>query len=173
MKLIHIALASLALLGTAKADTICNDCEYVYYGRYLGAHWAGDRSTFGNRDIVANLTALGVGGQSRGFDDYWIFDLTSNAVVSLTVDSKGTVTGNPIAPTSYAVEIYHDTGSVCDATRCTISHPDFYSPILSKETARRWTGTTVTLPPGRYAIRIAGGTRASGESAYTGTLRAK
>ena len=40
MNLARIATAAtLAFLSlTAKADTICNNCEYFYYGGYLGAH---------------------------------------------------------------------------------------------------------------------------------------
>jgi hypothetical protein len=66
------SLMALALTGVAtQAETVCQNCEYIYdQGSYLGAFWPGDRATFGNRNIVVNLTArLGPGmGQSRQFD---------------------------------------------------------------------------------------------------------
>lgn len=173
MKLLHIAALTL-LATTAQAETICSKCEFTYHGRYLGMHWAGDRSTFQNRNIVADYARLGYGdGHGIDFDQYWVFDLTGNAAVSLTVDSKGTLLPAPNAAPLYGVEIYADTGSYCDQTRCTISTPDFSSPIVSKSVARRWSATTPSLAPGRYIIRVSGMTVLSGESAYSATMIAK
>jgi hypothetical protein len=168
-------LTTLALASPAQADTICKNCEYWYYGAYLGAYWPHDRAGFGNREIVSNLRDLGYGdGQSRGFDDYWVFDLNDDASVTLTVDTKGTLYPAPGYPPHFAVEIYPDTGSVCGEFRCDISLPDFVGgPIVSHESKRRWTASTPLLPPGRYIIRIAGETAAAGESAYTAKLRVR
>ena len=46
---LYTAIAALGLMGTTHADTGCG--EYTYYGSYLGAHWNGDASTFGNRHM--------------------------------------------------------------------------------------------------------------------------
>lgn len=171
--LFYTALIALFSIAPAQAERICNNCEYVYYGRYLGAHWAGDSSTFGNRNIVADLTAQYGSGNSRSFDDYWIVDVNETSAVALTITTKAGAPLPPFAPgaPTFTVEIYHDTGSVCGAIRCTVSIPTLIStPIVSKETfTRRWTAAT-TLVPGRYAIRLAATTAPSGESAYTGTI---
>jgi hypothetical protein len=174
--MLYTALLTLASIAPAHAERICNNCEYIYWGRYLGAHWVGDSSTFGNRDIVANFAEFYGTGNSRSFDDYWIVDLNETASVVLTITTKPGTPLPPFAPgaPTFTVEIYHDTGSVCDAIRCSISIPTLIStPLVSQETFdRRWTATT-TLVPGRYAIRLAATTAPSGESAYTGTLRVK
>src|SRR5688572_25661151 len=112
-------LAVLALMSVgARAETVCNNCEYVYFGSYLGGFWPGDRATFGNRRLVADLTAqLGPGmGQNRQFDNYWVFDLNANAGGVLTVGTRALTALDPL----WSVEIYEDGGSTCDALRCSV-----------------------------------------------------
>lgn len=164
-KSIYTAFASLGLMGAAHADTICNNCEYSYYGSYAGAYWPGDKGTFGNRAIKANLVQLGFP-NATSFDDYWVFDLNNNARVTLTVNGK---LGGP----HFNVQIFPDTGSFCDATRCNISFPDFETQIVRADATRHWNATTPVLPPGRYIIRIAANTRVAGESSYSGTIVVK
>lgn len=167
--------ASLALLLIsfgAQAALICDNCEYLYdRGPYLGGFLKGDRATFGNRAIVADLTArLGPGlGQSRQFDDLWVFDLAPNAGGTLTVGTKAGTRLDPL----WAVEIYADGGSVCNATRCTSivlgTQIDSLKLVMSGFT-KTFKTDFYPLPAGRYVLRIAAGTKATGESAYNGTL---
>ena len=166
-KSIFTAIAALGLMGAAHADVICDNCEYVYYGSYAGAYWPGDKATFGNRNLVADFTQQYGSGNGRSFDDYWVFDLNNNARVTLTVN------GSKLAGPHFAVQIFADTGSFCDARACNISYPDFASPIVTGSVTKRWNETTPVLPPGRYAIRIAATSRLSGESSYSGTLVVK
>jgi hypothetical protein len=142
-------VSALALLSlAAQADTICNKCAYVTPARYLGGHWPADRSTFAHDNVTRA-------------DNYWVFDLNDNAVVTLTAIAIQT-TG------PFGFEIYADTGSTCDALRCTVSDPDFNNPLVSMQVAKRW-NAKATLVPGRYLIRFASDVRVS----YTGMLRVR
>jgi hypothetical protein len=166
-KSLFIAIAALGLMGmgSVSADIVCKNCEYLYYGRYLGAYWPGDRATFGNRDIGTDLVQLGFP-NATSFGDYWIFDLNNTAEVSLTADLSRLLTADPPA-----IEIYLDEGSVCGPQSpaiCSIRVP-LGTPLISQYATRRWTGA-VTLPPGRYVIRVVGYLRLSGETAYNGTM---
>ena len=160
------SVSALALLSfAAQADLGCNDCEYVYNsGRYLGTYWPGDRGTFGNRNIAAEI------GNATEFDNHWVFDLNDNATATLTITTKPSTA---LAPPVFAVEIYSYVGGSRVAFSCTIDFSVLTTPILSKETTtRRWTAT-LALVPGTYLIRFSGGTRATGESAYTGVITFK
>jgi hypothetical protein len=75
----------LAAVTTARAETICNNCEPF---TYLGGHWIGDRSTF----------IFGPG----AFGDY-VFDLNENATVEVTV------TG----PAGLRISLYEATVADC------------------------------------------------------------
>ena len=159
------SVSALALLSfAAQADLGCNDCEYVYNsGRYLGTYWPGDRGTFGNRDIAAEI------GNATEFDNHWVFDLNDNATATLTITTKPVTA---LAPPVFAVEIYTYVAGTC-SVRCTIDFSVLTTPILSKETTtRRWTAT-ISLVPGTYLIRLSGATRSTGESAYTGVITFK
>jgi hypothetical protein len=132
---------------------------------------AGDRATFGNRAIVADLDArLGPGmGQSRQFDDFWVFDLNTNLGLTFSITTKAGQRLDPLI----GIEIYVDGGSTCDAIRCTsiVLSPAIDNLRLTMSAfAKSFSTNLYALSPGRYVIRIAGGTRATGESAYGGTL---
>ena len=169
--------AALALLGaTAQADstTTCVKCEYIYYGTYLGAYWPGDVGTFKNTKIVADLVAqLGPGmGHNRGFDNYWVFDLPEDVLsITLVFNTAAAARLDP----NVSVQIFKDNGSVCNAQACPVIAYDENNmkAIMWGSSATKFTITTAAFPYGRYVIRIAGSTRATGESTYTGSLAVK
>jgi hypothetical protein len=157
--LTHVAtMTTLALLSTtASADLICDKCEYIYFGTYMGSYWPGDRATFANNTIATEL------GQFKQFDNYWFFDLNNNAVGVLTVATKAATALDRL----FALEIYADPGFVCGILSCPVL--TLGEPLISSEASKRWSGKT-SLVPGHYVIRIASGTQPSGESAYSGQL---
>jgi opacity protein-like surface antigen len=182
--LLYTAVAALALMGTAQADTICNNCEYVnrgptyvpYPGTYLGAYWPGDRGTFRDTHIQTDL------GRSGLFNDYWIVDLNQNSVIELTITTKANTALDATHPEldgPFAAEISWDHGSVCSATPggfCDRDPTILYDEVVLSEWSaleRRWTFRTGALVPGRYLFRFVGAARAVGESSYAGKILVK
>jgi hypothetical protein len=165
--------AALVLLGTtAQAAVVCDHCEYVYYGSYLGAYWPGDNGTFKNTRIVADMVAqLGPGmGNNRQFDNYWVFDLPAGGSVAMVFNTAAATRLQP----SWSIQVFDDAGTLCNATACqVIAYNENVGRAILWGLATKFTVNTVTLPAGRYVIRLAGGTRATGESAYTGSLTVK
>lgn len=164
-------ISALALLSfSATAETVCDKCEYIYYGRYLGAYWPGDIGTFKNTKIVADYAArFGAGtGHNAEFDDHWAFDLPAGGSVAMVMSTAAATRLDP----NWAIQIFDDAGTLCDATRCTtIAYDENVARVILWGFATKFTVNTTKLPAGRYVIRIAGGTRATGESAYTGSLK--
>ena len=158
-----LTLIGLLLSVTAQAEIVCKDCEYVpgLLATYIGSYWPGDRGTFGHHNIADQI------GQSRQFDNYFIFDLNNTADAALTFS---TLPGMGLDGPSYAVEIYPDTGSVCGPSVCSVLLFSFGTELVSKFTATKRWSSKLELVPGRYVIRFSSGTRASGESAYEGKL---
>lgn len=180
------ALAALGLMGTASADVVCQKCEYlnhgatyVYYpGTYLGSYWPGDRGTFVDTNIKADLD-----GRLGLFNDSWIVDLNQNGIVEITVTTKNaTAFDESVRPEfggPFAVEMSWDHGSVCEATpggfcdRVPTIHAE--DVVLSEwsQRASRWTFRTGALVPGRYLLRVVAATRIDGESAYQAKIVVK
>jgi hypothetical protein len=166
------SLSALALLSTAaRAEVVCNNCEFqhVYRGTYIGAFWPGDRATFGDRNIVADLKSQGYGGNSWSFQSLWVFDLNTTAGGTFSLSTKAITA---LAPSNtFDIEIYEDGGSTCDATRCSTVNFSFDNmKLIMSGFVSAWSTTFYPLTAGRYVIRISGVTRPTGEAAYTGRL---
>lgn len=159
MKKKWILMAGL-LAGTAHADVVCDQCIYRDPSVYLGSYWPGDKGTFINRDVLAKY------GQAQSFDNYLVFDLNNTAKASVTITNvPGTAFSSP-----WWLEVYPDAGSVCDALRCTTVAFTVGTELFSSATNGKRLTTRLELPPGRYVIRLAAGTRAAGDTQYKGSV---
>ena len=152
----------LALGATAaQAALICQGCEYgdqpaTYLGSYNPDTF--DFGTFQHSDVGQDV------GPNTAFEDFWVFDLDPAGSGSVSADFT-MLTGI----TGFIGELYMDAGSVCAGSDC--------SSVIrgalidsSASVNRRWEIIAMTLPAGRYIIRVAGTTNGRSTSAYTGQL---
>ena len=127
---------------------------------YLGSYNpdAFDFGTFQHSDVGLDV------GPNTAFEDFWVFDLDPAGSGSVSADFT-MLTG--IA--GFLGELYMDGGSVCAGSDC--SSVVLGALIDSSASAnRRWEIIAMTLPAGRYILRVAGTTNARSTSAYTGQL---
>jgi hypothetical protein len=157
-----MATAALTVSSVAAAETVCDKCAYPHpYVGYLGAYWPGDRGTFNHLNMVSHFVPYGPYGNGTftQFDNYWVFDLNDNAAVDLTALERYL--------TNWGAELYTDAGSVCYAVVCpTLALGEVIGSHVDVD--RRWTIKVPALVPGRYIIRIVGGTTTRGS--YTGSI---
>ena len=157
-----VVAAALALgMPAAQAAVVCMGCEYGdQAGSYLGSYNpdAFDFGTFQHSDVGVDV------GPNTAFEDFWVFDLDPAGSGSVSADFT-MLTG--IA--GFLGELYMDGGSVCAGSDC--SSVVLGALIDSSASAnRRWEIIAMTLPAGRYILRVAGTTNARSTSAYTGQL---
>lgn len=158
-----VAAAAVLALGcpAAQAALLCAGCEYGdQAATYLGAYNPDtfDVGTFQHSDVGQDV------GASTAFEDFWVFDLDPAGSGSMSADFT-MLTG--IA--GFIGELYMDGGSVCAGSDC--SSVVLGALVDSSASAnRRWEIIAMTLPAGRYIIRVAGTTNARSTSVYTGQL---
>jgi PEP-CTERM motif len=160
-----VAAAAVLALGcpAAQAALVCAGCEYgdqdaTYLGAYNPDNF--DFGTFQHSDVALEPDV----GPNTAFEDFWVFDLDPAGSGSMSADFT-MLTG--IA--GFIGELYMDGGSVCAGSDC--SSVVLGAPVDSSASAnRRWEIIAMTLPAGRYIIRVAGTTNARSTSAYTGQL---
>jgi hypothetical protein len=152
------ALMALALMASsANAALICDMCEDGdAAGNYLGVlnGPTGDRATFFNDGIGESL-----------FVDFWVFDI-------------GPVGGRGIAAASFVVEtflrlfraqLWTDDGSQCAAGIGCLSV--VLGDLIDEDfQVNRLVEIPFVLEPGRYVLRLSGGTVPPKEGGYTGFI---
>jgi hypothetical protein len=159
------AAAVLALGGqAAQAAVICTGCEDgTALGNYLGTYNPGafDLGTFQNSNVGEDV------GASTAFEDFWVFDLAPGGSGSISADFT-MFTGI----SGFHGELYADNGgTTCAASDCSAIDITLGAPLFSEGSVnRRWEIIAMTLPAGRYILRVAGTTNARSTSVYTGQL---
>jgi hypothetical protein len=158
-----IATALLGLCGLVSAPTqsavICAGCEY---GSGAGSFLGGFNAI--TRDL-ATFTHTGVGGGP--FEDFWVFDVRPNAVMSVSADFTA------LAPIfGFFGELFQDDGSVCVGFDCSSIA---LGEALGRTDAsgRRFElddGEIAFLPPGRYVLHIGGVGNPFNGGAYSGQM---
>jgi PEP-CTERM motif len=157
-----VVAGALALgMPAAQAAVVCMGCEYgdqaaTNLGSYNPDTF--DFGTFQHSDVGLDV------GPSTAFEDFWVFDLDPAGSGSVSADFT-LLTG--IA--GFIGELYMDGGSDCAGSDCS-------NVVLgglidsSASTNRRWEIIAMTLPAGRYILRVAGTTNARSTSVYGGQL---
>lgn len=140
---------------SAQAAVICNACDALAPGTYLGAHDAAtsDLSTF------QHIFAPGAG---VNFTDYFVFDITPTALGSASANFTALT-----AITGFAGALYADGGSVCAGAAGTACGSVLTGALLASSAGNNWE-VLLQLAPGRYVIQATGTTQAT--SAYTGQV---
>ena len=133
--------------GVAHAALICSACEYGGgAGTYLGAYNPADVDfgTFQHSDVGQDA------GAHAPFEDFWVFDLGSDANGSISADFTMFA-----AISGFAGELYRDAGSACAGDECSsIMLGDLVANGL--DTERRWEVMATGLTAGRYVVRVTG-----------------
>jgi hypothetical protein len=155
-----LATALLGLLGTtSQASVICAGCEYGEgAGSFLG------RFNALSRDL-ATFTHTGVG--EGAFDDFWVFEVTPTAAMSVSADFT---TLAPIL--GFFGELFRDNGSVCAGFDCS-SIALGERLARSDASGRRFEideGLIAFLPQGRYVLHIGGLGNPFNGGAYSGQI---
>ena len=151
-----IALALLALSMEAQASVICTGCEYRnnFAGTFLGAFntTAADVATFQHSDV----------GENR-FADFWVFDLTPDALGSMSADFT-LLAGIG----SFFAQLFADDGSRCGGNQC---QSVVVGDLLAEARGDpfRWE-ILGFLPEGRYVLMIGGTPNPLNNGAYTGQM---
>jgi len=136
-----VVIGVLACASAVQADTVCQKCEYIPNGRYLGRHVAGDRSTFQHSDIFADYGAV------SGFDDLWVFDLDEQAVFEFSAKMQGMF--------RFGVTLHFDQGSQCFSDgRCIVIFDPVTPLSFSGDIAHPNLNSGITT--GRFVLRIPG-----------------
>jgi hypothetical protein len=135
---IPLVLVSLPV----SAEVICAGCEHdpLAAGTVIGAFnpLTNDIATFTHTEE-----------SSAPFEDFWVFDLTSTGVGSISADFTSLA---PIA--DFIGELWTDAGSVCDTNSCT--DIALGTLLLTGElTTDRWE-IIGGLDAGRYILRVTG-----------------
>jgi hypothetical protein len=155
-----LTLAALLLVAPlSEGAVICAGCEY---GNGAGSFLGGFNAI--TRDL-ATFTHTGVG--SGPFEDFWVFDVRPQAVMSVSADFTA------LAPIfGFFGELFRDDGSVCAGFDCS-------SIALGEQlgrtdaSGRRFEiddGEIAFLPPGRYVLKIGGSGNAFNGGAYSGQI---
>jgi len=170
-KVMLAAIAALGWAGAAQAELVCDQCPFLGIGfsSYVGSYWTGDRGTFVNPDVAAELAPYP---GATGADNYYVFDLNETADVSIAIAATN---GSRFTVPAWAVEIYTDLGTWCVYRVCEWPTIDFNTPPpLSIEAVNpRSVGGEVRLTPGRYVVRLALVFAANQHPSYKGTLRVR
>jgi len=159
------ALAAAALgfaTQAAQAALICAGCEYGEAGTFLGAYNPHDFDfgTFQHTDVGQEA------GPGSDFEDYWVFDLNPGGSGSMSADFT-MLTGI----SGFTGELYMDGGSTCAGNACSsVVLGALVDSDASLNSERRWEIIALSLPAGRYIIRVTGTANANLTSAYTGQL---
>jgi hypothetical protein len=153
--------AGLLFVGpqVANAALICAGCGYLDASTYLGSYdpQSADTGTFHHTDLGLDA------GRNESFEDFWVFDLNSGGVGSMSADVT-MLTGIQ----SFMGDLFADGGSTCGGGSCDV----VLGALLASgsDSDRRWEIMTGSLPAGRYVLRVSGTTNSNWTSAYTGQL---
>ena len=143
------ALLVLVLCAPAHADKLCDLCAWQDQSTspYLGSYWPHDRGTF----VKTSSELTG--------NEFYVFDLNATAEISVSVTAAEAI--------SAAFLIYPDAGTDCSAggPLCGVGTYIGDTSVASVFGDRRTLKTSVTVPPGRYLIRVY-----FGDAPYRGTL---
>lgn len=162
----YLALIAVLLSPmVANAGLICSMCEIIdgAAGTYVGSYdpAASDNGIFNHTDIQSDV------GQDTAFNDFLIFDLTSDGPINLFAEY--TLSD---AITDFVGALWTDGGSTCDMVApgaCSAVIPG--TDIARASTAtNKWEIYFTDLLAGRYIIQITGTTRLSAPSSYSGQL---
>ena len=158
------AALTLGAMAPAQAVTVCAGCDYVdgSAATYLGLHNSTtfDLSTF-THDPPPRLG-------TPGFADFWVFDITPDAAVSISADFTS------LAPVgNFRGALYFaGAGTTCAGgagTGCTaVALGAFIDDAATAAGSRDWE-ILAFLTPGRYVFVIEGDALQD-NSAYTGQL---
>jgi hypothetical protein len=155
-KLLSLAVL-LGLSASANATLICSQCEdNDLVGNYLGAFnpLTADRATFFHE---------GIG--DRIFADFWVFDV-------LAPGGKGTAAANFVVETFLRLfrgQLWTDAGSQCAAGIGCLS-VELGTLLADDFQVNRHWEIPFDLEPGRYVLRISGGTVPPKDGRYDGFL---
>ena len=159
MKRTCLFAALLALSSMASATVICTNCEDGdAAGNYLGAFnvLTGDTATFRHSDIARTL-----------FVDFWVFDVGP-------VAANGSTSAVFMADAFLRLfrgQLWSDGGSTCTSQALGCRSVELGELLADEFVVNRgWEILFDALVPGRYVLRISGGTLPPRPGGYTGQI---
>ena len=150
-KTVMLAITGALALSTtaaARADLLCDHCEYAAPGIYLGGYWRGDRGTF--------QRSTPTGAPQPGVDDLYVIDIYEAGTFTLAVNN------------GLAAWIHFDAGVItCTAAGETCQNIAFDQVYKTKSPLPRKASTSITS--NRFVMRVRTSEMPAGTT-YAGSL---